>query len=136
MRANATFGFWVVLVAAASVTHSQEAHYTAAQAERGRALYQNACASCHGAELTDGAASPLAGPRFAQRWSPGPTVADFFGWGGSSVDDRSVPGMSSLRFDSSLVPHVGGFSPGEAPLQQALCHYCFTLYLVIQFENV
>jgi alcohol dehydrogenase (cytochrome c) len=81
---------WAVLgatvVASSSQTES-EGYYTAAQAERGRAFYGAACSKCHGLELTDGAAGPLAGPGFARRWNPGPSVSDFFGWGSSSVDD-------------------------------------------------
>ena len=44
--------------------------YTAAQAERGRAVYGSSCAACHGADL-DGTseARPLAGERFMQDWS-------------------------------------------------------------------
>ena len=44
--------------------------YTAEQAERGRAVYENICAACHGANL-DGTseARPLAGERFMQDWS-------------------------------------------------------------------
>jgi ankyrin repeat protein len=60
--------------------------FTDAQAERGRDVYQKACASCHKSDLLgESAAPPLAGPEFSQRWT------------GSSVDDllttirRSMP---------------------------------------------
>jgi alcohol dehydrogenase (cytochrome c) len=90
MRSEAAFGAWIVLSAAVSASSSQpepNGYFTVAQAERGRALYGGACAACHGLDLTDGSAAPLAGPRFARRWNPGPGVADFSGWGSSSTDD-------------------------------------------------
>ena len=44
--------------------------YTAAQAERGRAVYESSCAACHGADLGGTSeARPLAGERFMQDWS-------------------------------------------------------------------
>jgi alcohol dehydrogenase (cytochrome c) len=44
--------------------------YTAAQSERGKALYAERCVSCHGANLAGGTAPPLAGPKFAESWGP------------------------------------------------------------------
>jgi len=44
--------------------------YTKAQAERGRAGYFTACASCHGAQLQGDADAPdLAGNAFLKRWN-------------------------------------------------------------------
>ena len=44
--------------------------YTAAQAERGRAVYESSCAACHGPDLGGTSeARPLAGERFMQDWS-------------------------------------------------------------------
>ena len=53
--------------------------FTAAQAERGRAVYESTCAACHGANL-DGTseARPLAGERFMQDWSED-TLDNLFG---------------------------------------------------------
>jgi len=52
--------------------------YTQAQAERGRALYADQCASCHGSELTGGEmAPPLSGGEFMAGWD-GLTVGDLF----------------------------------------------------------
>ncbi len=42
--------------------------YSAAQAARGRTLYQQQCATCHGQELTGGLAPPLAGSSFVAAW--------------------------------------------------------------------
>ena len=59
--------------------------YTAAQAERGRAIYQEHCQSCHGSSLRGGAnefaAPALAGPFFFDAWGGRP-VATAPGTGG------------------------------------------------------
>ena len=39
----------------------QDGLYTSAQAERGRALYEKKCASCHGAQLEGASATALQG---------------------------------------------------------------------------
>ena len=52
--------------------------YTAPQAERGAALYQSKCGTCHGAELAgDGTSPPLAGPDFLALWTDQPLFALF-----------------------------------------------------------
>jgi quinoprotein glucose dehydrogenase len=44
--------------------------YTKAQAERGQALYNSTCASCHGDQLNGGeTAPPLAGGEFMANWN-------------------------------------------------------------------
>ena len=132
MRSKAILGAWIVFFATANASESQtepDGFYTVAQAERGRAFYRDACAACHGADLTDGSAAPLAGPRFVQRWNPGKSVSDFFGWGSSSVDDlffiirtTMPPGsMGSLSPDEHLdilayVLHGNGYRSGERAL--------------------
>ena len=68
-----------------SVVHAQppsksiwDGVYTQAQAERGRGLYSQECASCHGSELTGGEmAPPLSGGEFMAGWD-GLTVGDLF----------------------------------------------------------
>jgi mono/diheme cytochrome c family protein len=52
--------------------------YTDEQANRGKQLYSDACASCHGPELTGGEmAPPLVGGDFTADWN-GLTVGDLF----------------------------------------------------------
>lgn len=59
--------------------------YTQAQADRGRALYNSSCASCHGDQLGGGEiAPPLAGGEFLSNWN-GLTVGQLF--------DRTRTGM-------------------------------------------
>jgi alcohol dehydrogenase (cytochrome c) len=50
---------------------------TQAQAERGKPLYAQHCASCHGQSLEGTPANPLAGERFMAKW----------GQGGYTIDD-------------------------------------------------
>jgi alcohol dehydrogenase (cytochrome c) len=48
---------------------SDELSYTAAQADRGRSVYAEQCASCHGRNLDDGAfGPPLTGLEFRTKW--------------------------------------------------------------------
>ena len=42
--------------------------YSAAQAERGQALYEASCARCHGEDLSGANARPLAGESFVRDW--------------------------------------------------------------------
>ena len=52
--------------------------YTQAQADRGQALYNSSCASCHGDQLNGGEmAPPLAGGEFMSNWG-GLTVGQLF----------------------------------------------------------
>src|SRR5262245_56809220 len=52
--------------------------YSQAQADRGKGLYSEQCASCHGSELTGGEmAPPLSGGEFMAGWD-GLTIGDLF----------------------------------------------------------
>ncbi len=52
--------------------------YTDEQAQRGKQLYSDACASCHGPELTGGEmAPPLVGGDFSSDWN-GLSLSDLF----------------------------------------------------------
>jgi mono/diheme cytochrome c family protein len=73
----------LVLVLAATAYAQQAASvwdgvYTTEQAKRGKALYGQECASCHGAALDGtGQAPPLEGADFKKDWD-GQTVDDLF----------------------------------------------------------
>lgn len=57
------------LLLAAQPLASQSVSFTAAQAQQGRALYDAHCVNCHGTQLSNGNAVPLAGPVFRAKWS-------------------------------------------------------------------
>lgn len=63
--------------ATAQATQASELSFTQAQVAQGASVYSRSCASCHGGDLTSGAATPLAGPGFRERWfRPGKSLAD------------------------------------------------------------
>jgi mono/diheme cytochrome c family protein len=75
---RSTLGFGILLESAAPVMLAQQPHtatdgvYTDAQAARGRALYKDKCASCHGDALEGKAAPPLTGSVFLGAWRAQP----------------------------------------------------------------
>lgn len=63
-------GFTVPAQAQSFFAGSAEVSLTAAQASRGKAVYDDNCASCHGGNLDDGQfGPPLRGAAFKTRWS-------------------------------------------------------------------
>src|SRR5262245_18226349 len=91
--------------------------YTAAQADRGTAVYASHCSRCHG----DTAASrenPLSGERFADHWEAR-TLADLF----RRIRDTMPPGASVVTVDAAdkrdamaYVLRQNGFPDGKAEL--------------------
>ncbi|HLH43427.1 MAG TPA: cytochrome c [Bryobacteraceae bacterium] len=57
---------------AQQIRNAGDGVYTGAQAARGRALYKDKCAACHGDELAGKAAPPLAGAAFLALWGAQP----------------------------------------------------------------
>ena len=113
----------------------EDGYYTEEQASRGMALYGDACATCHGRQLTGGTASPLAGPDFVRRWNragvagPGDPAAAFWGWGAATVEDfffivsTTMPQGSAGSLSSEeyvdVVAYIlqrNGYAPGDTPL--------------------
>lgn len=94
------------------------AQYTDEQARRGRTLYSEACASCHGRELTDGSASPLAGPGFAASWSGAPTLDDVFFIMRTTMPQGAVGSLSTEQYLDVLayVLQRNGYSSTREPL--------------------
>ncbi len=60
---------WAVLQTAAAQSTQSGRLFTSAQAERGKPLYAQHCAACHGQRLEGTPSSPLAGERFMVKWS-------------------------------------------------------------------
>jgi len=93
--------------------------FTAAQAERGRTVYANACAACHGATLAGGAAIALTGNSFEARWShPDMTVDDLF----YVVRTEMPPGGAStmpVTDQAAALAYIlqrNGYTPGATEL--------------------
>jgi quinoprotein glucose dehydrogenase len=86
--------------------------YTEAQATRGKALYSQECASCHGSELTGGEmAPPLAGGEFMAGWD-GLTIGDLFERVRISMPQNS-PGSLSGQQNADILAFV--FSSNKFP---------------------
>ena len=79
--------------------------YTEVQATRGKGLYSQECASCHGGELTGGEmAPPLAGGEFMAGWD-GLTVGDLFERVRISMPQNS-PGSLSGQQNADILSFV------------------------------
>lgn len=92
---------------AAAAASAQEVAltYTAAQAARGAAVYQEACAMCHGANLDDGAlGAPLKGPQFIRKYG-GKTVDGLYTVMSTTMPS-AAPGSLDPATYAALVAHV------------------------------
>jgi alcohol dehydrogenase (cytochrome c) len=98
--------------------------FTQAQATAGGQVYTQKCASCHGARLDDGAAPPLAGPRFLQSWTaPNRTAADLFFIISTTMPKNEGGTLTPAEY-ASVVAHVlarNGYAAGdrELPTEQS-----------------
>jgi len=92
--------------------------YSVEQAERGAALYQKQCGSCHGDKLQGkGPTPPLAGSDFTMNWD-GMTVGDLFDKIQASMP-ADKPGSLSREQNASLIAHIlsiNKFPSGAADL--------------------
>ena len=89
--------------------------YTAEQANRGKGLYSENCASCHGSELTGGEmAPPLSGGEFMSGWD-GLTVGDLFERIRISMP-QNAPGSLSGQQNADILSFV--FNANKFPAGQ------------------
>ena len=89
--------------------------YTEAQATRGKGLYSQECASCHGSELTGGEmAPPLSGGEFMSGWD-GLTIGDLFERIRISMP-QNAPGSLSGQQNADILSFV--FSANKFPAGQ------------------
>lgn len=79
LAAGALIVWMLVATAGAQAARSvNDGVYSEAQAQRGKALYADTCAACHGDNLEgSGPMPPLAGADFLRNWQ-GKTVGDLF----------------------------------------------------------
>lgn len=75
IRIHDSWQAWLVLLCGVPLAMSGQqagALFTAEQARRGAEAYTTACGACHGTELSNGAAPPLAGSSFQEKWGSRP----------------------------------------------------------------
>jgi mono/diheme cytochrome c family protein len=118
IRVILTAAFAVGLASAQSPTSVWNGVYSDAQAGRGAALYQTACASCHGDKLQGKGPTPaLAGSDFVMDWS-GMTIGDLFDKMQASMP-ADKPGSLNRVQNASLVAYLlsaNKFPAGTAEL--------------------
>lgn len=124
---TAACGLGVVLIGAA-IANAQGAVktvwsgiYTAEQTQRGKAVYDEQCASCHGGSLTGGdVAPPLVGSAFLNNWN-NTSAGDLFERIRTTMP-QSNPGSLSGRQVSDVEAYmfkVNGFPAGQVALPPA-----------------
>jgi quinoprotein glucose dehydrogenase len=92
---------------------SNDGVFTAEQATRGQAQYQQLCAMCHGAELAGmEAAPPLAGPGFYASWNEAPASDLFERIRISMPQDK--PGSLGRQQTADLVAFILSFNKAPA----------------------
>jgi mono/diheme cytochrome c family protein len=112
-----------LIVLASPAVHAQQARttrdgvYSAAQAKRGEAIYQQRCGSCHGATLGGELGPPLTGPDFFTVWGNQPlaTLADKI----TATMPLDAPGTLSRPQSAEIVAYVlqvNKFPAGNADL--------------------
>ena len=118
-----TIGAGVALGTAIAVAASQSGSvwdgiYTAKQAQRGAQLYEQACAECHGADLSGGDMSPsLVGGEFVWTWN-GLSVGELFERLRVSMP-QGLPGRVSRQAKADILAFMlamNGFPPGDTEL--------------------
>ena len=104
--------FVLGLAGAQSTASVWDGVYSDAQAARGAALYQTACASCHGDKLQGKGQTPaLTGSDFVMNWK-GMTVGDLFDKIQTSMP-ADKPGSLSREQNANLVAYL--FSANKFP---------------------
>jgi cytochrome c5 len=91
--------------------------YTTAQAERGKATFNNACLRCHAADLSGVTAPALKGDRFQMTWG-GDTVEGLFG----KIRDTMPPNFGTVVGDQAkldvvaFILQTNGYPAGSTEL--------------------
>src|SRR5437016_230298 len=98
---------------------ARPALFGAAQAKSGEAVYNRACASCHGRTLGGGAAPPLSGPAFSRSWrDPRITLDDLFFVMRTTMPPRQSNALTAdERVDVfAYILSVNGYPSGSSAL--------------------
>ena len=105
-------------LAAQQATSQWDGVFTSEQATRGQAIYDDQCASCHGAELNgDGRAPGLAGGLFTANWND-LALGDLFEQMSYSMPQND-PGSLSPQQNTDVLAymlHKGNYPTGQAEL--------------------
>lgn len=120
MKTRTVAGFILASVVSAQTAAQEYAlSFTEAQAERGAAVYDANCVTCHGLNLDDGAlGSPLKGPQFMQKYGGRP-VAALFDLTQTTMPQAS-PGSLTAEQYADLVAFMlreNAIVPGESALR-------------------
>jgi mono/diheme cytochrome c family protein len=94
--------------------------FTEAQAGRGKTVYAEHCASCHGATLAGGQAPALVGDTFVSNWQTEPLTALISKIRNTMPAD--APGQLTASQTADVVAHLlksGGFPAGSSELASA-----------------
>jgi S-disulfanyl-L-cysteine oxidoreductase SoxD len=106
------------MAAAQPIKTAADGIYTAAQASRGEALYQNNCASCHGGSLQGEEENPpLSGKHFSSRWG-GLPVGALYGFINTQMP-LGQPGSLGVQGNADILAYilsVNKFPAGQAEL--------------------
>jgi mono/diheme cytochrome c family protein len=106
-----------VLMHAQTTRTVQDGVFTEAQAARGKALYAERCASCHGDALKGAQGPPLVGDGFVANWQAEPLSVLF-----SKIHNTmplDAPGQLTPQQSADVLAHIlktGGFPAGRTEL--------------------
>ena len=118
--AAALAGTFVLTARAQPLRTVTEGVHTAEQAARGRQLYQDQCASCHGDALEGVVGPPLAGDGFLSIWSARPVVELVDKIHNTMPLEASAPLSRQQSIDlTAYILQTGGFPAGQAALTDA-----------------
>jgi mono/diheme cytochrome c family protein len=121
MRYLFTLFILVLTMAPAPSAGEDPVPFTAEQANRGERIYLQQCAECHGRELWDGAASPLAGSDFRAVWSAeDKTLYDLYyvTWSTMPVTAEGTLSPVAMAALLAYMLQENGYPAGERPLPE------------------
>ena len=110
----------VPALASAQLEAPATSTYTETQFERGATLYQENCATCHGVDLDNGSAPPLAGALFQRSWSQeNAGTGDLLFIMSTTMPPRGLTQVSRAQHLDILAYLLGnnGILPGSEALQ-------------------
>ena len=118
--ATATFFSVSIMPVHGQGNHAAQAGlFTEAQVARGKAVFQQSCASCHGTGLSGGSAPVLTGSKFEASWShPEMKVDDLFFLIRTTMPPRAS-GSLSAEEHAAVVAYIlqsNGYKPGPTTL--------------------